>query len=163
MNEATWLLMQEILKRVTWPEALALDVGSFDINGTYRPLIEGRGWRYIGLDIQIGPNVDVMTEPFHYPFADKTFDIILSGAVMEHVTAIWNWVPELVRVLKLGGLLAIVTHWNFQEHRYPVDCWRILPDGMRYLFDLVGQLDNYIIKIANNTDIVGSAFRKWAE
>ena len=37
-----------------------LDVGSLDVNGTYRPLIEGRGWSYCGLDIRRGPNVDVV-------------------------------------------------------------------------------------------------------
>lgn len=81
---------------------------------------------------------------------------------MEHVEAIWRWVPELARVLRPGGLLAIVTHWQFPEHRYPVDCWRIMPDGMRYLFDETGCLDDYSIEIASQWDIAASAVKRGA-
>lgn len=145
-----------------WPTARArvLDVGSLDVNGSYRPLVTKRGWSYVGLDTRAGRNVDIVTEdPFHYPFEMGTFDVVISGSTMEHVTAIWRWVPELVRVLHPGGLLAIITHWQFPEHRYPVDCWRILPDGMRYLFDQAGQLERYDIRIVNGTDIAATAWK----
>lgn len=139
----------------------ALDVGAYDVNGTYRPLVEGSGWRYTGLDVAAGPNVDVVTaDPYKFPFDDGTFDVVLSGSTMEHVEAIWLWVPELARVLKPGGLLSIVTHWQFHEHRYPVDCWRIMPDGMRYLFDMTGCLGEYEIAIVSSWDIAGSAVKK---
>ncbi len=141
--------------------ARALDVGSFDVNGTYRPLVEGRGWEYVGLDVAAGPNVDVVaSEPYRFPFEAGAFDVVLSGSTMEHVEAIWRWVPELARVLKPGGLLAIVTHWQFMEHRYPVDCWRIMPDGMRFLFDQVGELEGYEIGIVSKWDIAGSAVKR---
>ncbi len=87
----------------------ALDVGAYDVNGTYRPLVEGSGWRYTGLDVAAGPNVDVVTaDPYKFPFDDGAFDVVLSGSTMEHVEAIWLWVPELARVLKPGGLLVLV-------------------------------------------------------
>lgn len=142
--------------------ARALDVGSFDVNGTYRPLVEGRGWEYVGLDVAAGPNVDVVaSDPYRFPFEAGAFDVVLSGSTMEHVEAIWLWVPELTRVLRPGGLLAIVTHWKFIEHRYPVDCWRIMPDGMRFLFDQTGELEGYEIGIVSKWDIVGSAVKRW--
>lgn len=135
-----------------------LDVGSLDVNGTYRPLIQGRDWQYTGLDVVAGPNVDVVADaPFCYPFEDGMFDVVISGSTMEHVTAVWRWLPELVRVVKPGGWLVIITHWQFKEHRYPVDCWRILPDGMTYLFDETGELADYDIRILNHTDILGMA------
>lgn len=140
------------------PGMLVLDVGSLDVNGTHRPLVEAQGGRYVGLDIVPGPNVDVVTEPFRYPFADATFDVVLSGSAMEHVTAIWRWVPELARVLKPSGQLVITTHTAWEEHRHPLDCWRIMPDGMRYLFDLTGVLEDYEIE-ADETDIVGTAIK----
>lgn len=138
----------------------ALDVGSYNVNGTYRPLVEGLGWGYVGLDTAAGPNVDVVTrDPYHFPYKAKMFDVVLSGSTMEHVEAIWKWIPELTRVLKVGGLLAIVTHWQFPEHRYPVDCWRIMPDGMRYLFDETGRLEAYEIGIVSQWDIAASAVK----
>jgi hypothetical protein len=33
---------------------------------------------------------------------------VISGSTMEHVARPWRWVPELVRILRPGGLLAIV-------------------------------------------------------
>ncbi len=152
--------MAEMLLRWELPAARVLDVGSYDVNGTYREMINALGWDYTGLDTQEGPNVDIAAaDPFHYPIEPDSFDVVISGQTMEHVTAIWLWIPELVRVLRPGGLLAIVTHWNHPLHRYPFDCWRIFPDGMRYLFDVSGRLRDYDVRIVNTSDIIGSAFK----
>jgi SAM-dependent methyltransferase len=152
--------MAGMLAKVAGDGLSVLDVGSYNVNGTFRPLIESRGWQYTGLDQVAGPNVDVVAvAPFVFPFVDDSFDVVISGSTMEHVTAIWRWIPELVRVLAPGGFLAIHTHWSFPEHRYPLDCFRILPDGMRYLFDETGKLENYEIRIANDIDIIGNAFK----
>lgn len=137
-----------------------LDVGSLDVNGSFRPLIEERSWHYTGLDIRDGRNVDVLADdPYHYPFEDNTFDVVITGSTMEHVEAIWLWVPELYRVLKHGGMLCLHTHWSYQEHRFPIDCWRILPDGMRFLLDFAGFVD-IDTRIANHMDIVAVAWRR---
>ena len=161
MHKESYELMNEMLGYVSASDSLnVLDVGSYNVNGTFRPLVENRGWHYTGVDTVAGPNVDVVTvNPFSFPFDDGTFDVVISGSTMEHVTAIWEWLPELVRVLRPGGFLAIHTHWKFPEHRYPVDCWRIMPDGMRYLFDMTAKLKDYRIRIANDMDIIGSAWK----
>jgi len=154
LHEAALAHMAEALDRYGAGYADALDVGSLDVNGTYRDLIESRGWQYTGLDTQPGANVDIVApEPFSYPVADASYDIVLSGSTAEHVTALWLWMPELVRCLRPGGLLAILTHWQFVEHRYPLDCWRIMPDGMAFLFDQSRQLTDYDIRIVSDTDI----------
>ena len=161
MHPESYALMDEMLRRTSCTSADVLDVGSYNVNGTFRPLVEQRGWNYTGLDTVAGPNVDIIAQdPFAFTFDDDAFDVVLSGSTMEHVTAIWRWVPELVRVLKPGGLLAIHTHWKFPEHRYPVDCWRIMPDGMRYLFDMTRWLHDYDIRIANDMDIIGTAWKR---
>lgn len=160
MHRESYALMLSMLTRCRFEQAAVLDVGSLDVNGNFRLPVEAKGWHYTGLDMVAGKNVDVVADdPFHYPFADGAFDVVMSGSTMEHVTAIWRWVPELVRLLRPGGFLAIHTHWQFKEHRYPLDCWRILPDGMRFLFDETGQLNGYDIRIANQWDIVASAFK----
>lgn len=162
MHPSAYQLMEVILPRATG-EGRLLDVGSYNVNGTYKPLAEERGWDYLGLDLVLGPNVDVVAEEFDYPFADNTFDAVISGSTMEHVTAIWRWVPELVRILKLGGPLVIITHWAYPVHPHPVDCWRIMPDGMRYLFDLTGGLEKYDVRITSEVDIFGMAYKKGAQ
>lgn len=156
-----------------WTGATAnvLDVGSFDVNGNFRGLITGHGWQYTGMDIAPGKNVDVVTpDPYRFPFEGATFDVVISGSTMEHVRAIWLWVAELVRVLKPGGLLAIHTHMAWVYHPHPYDCWRVMPDGMRYLFDLTGALERYgIEQIATKaypcvkTDILATAWKREAD
>lgn len=161
MHPESYELMREMLD--AGPQATGLDVldvGSLNVNGCFRGLVTVKGWQYTGLDVAAGPNVDIVTvDPFSYPFFSDSFDVVISGSTMEHVTAIWRWVPELVRVLKPGGYLAIHTHWQFKEHRYPLDCWRIMPDGMAFLFDETKQLERYNIRIANDMDIVATAWK----
>ena len=50
------------------------------------------------------------------PFADGTFDVVISSEVIEHVPEPHLAVRELVRVLKPGGVLALTTPnriWHF--------------------------------------------------
>lgn len=137
-----------------------LDVGSLDVNGSYRGLVEKRGWHYTGLDLTAGKNVDVVAEqPYAYPFADGSFDVVISGSTAEHVAMPWLWVPELARLLRPGGMLAIITHTSWMLHRFPCDYWRFMPDGLRLLFDLAGCLGRYDIHMYNATDIYGVAWK----
>jgi len=160
VHKGSYLEMQRILYQ--WPDAAVnlLDVGSYNVNGSYRPIAHTKGWQYTGLDIVPGKNVDVVSQdPYHYPFKDGEFDIVISGSVMEHVKCIWFWVPELVRLIRPGGMLAIITHTQWTYHPHPVDCWRIMPDGMRLLFDLTGKLEKYDIRMFCDTDISGVAWK----
>src|SRR2546423_10564137 len=49
-------------------EALViLDLGSQDINGCYRPLFASPPWKYVGVDLAPGPNVDVvLSDPYEW-------------------------------------------------------------------------------------------------
>jgi SAM-dependent methyltransferase len=161
MHDASKIVMTEMMG--AWPEKTAkvLDVGSLDINGTYRPLIEGLHFEYTGLDLQPGKNVDlVANSPYSFPVENDAYDIVISGSTMEHVELPWVWLPELVRVLRPGGMLAIVTHWHMRLHRYPKDYWRFMPDGIETLFNLTGQLEDYWIWMTSPTDVAGMAWKK---
>src|SRR5262245_45744626 len=151
--------MEVLLSRAPRAAKTVLDVGARDVNGTYRPLCLAYGWHYTGLDICDGPNVDAVPPPDAFPFDDNTFDVVISGSTMEHVEKPWLWIPELARVLKPGGLLAVLTHWSFPLHCYPVDTYRFMPDGMKVLFDEAGCLVEYEIAMVNEQDIVGSALK----
>ena len=111
-----------------------VDIGSYDVNGSYKPFFDAPGWRYTGVDLTTGPNVDVvLTSPYRLPFASHSQDVIVSGQAFEHVEFFWcSWL-EMVRVLKPGGHIILVAPSRGPEHRYPQDCWRFYPDGYRAL------------------------------
>jgi len=154
MHPEAYLQMGKLLDKWKWGKANVLDVGSYNVNGTYRGLVMDRGWKYTGIDIVPGPNVDVVvSNPYKFPYLDNVFDIVISGSTMEHVKAIWQWVPELARLVRPEGMLAIITHTQWMYHPHPVDCWRIMPDGAKYLFDLSGCLTGYEISMYCSTDI----------
>jgi hypothetical protein len=51
-----------------------LDVGSYDVNGTYKPLFNNFLWFYTGMDISPGPNVDIVG----WENVTDTYDVIVS-------------------------------------------------------------------------------------
>lgn len=112
----------------------AIDIGSYDVNGSYRTLFDQPGWDYTGVDLEAGPGVDVvLSSPYRLPFASRSADVVLSGQVFEHVEHFWMTWLEIQRVLKPGGLVFLIAPSRGPEHRYPQDCWRFYPDGYRAL------------------------------
>lgn len=119
-----------------------LDLGSQDVNGSYRPLFSNSSWNYLGLDMVTGNNVDiVLSTPYTWKeLASESADVVISGQAFEHIEYFWITMLEIARVLKPGGLCCILAPSSGSEHRYPVDCWRFYPDGMRSLAHFV-QMD----------------------
>ncbi len=113
-------------------DLLIADLGSYDVNGSYRSLFEHSSWQYLGLDISLGANVDIVLEdPYNWQTISSNFiDVIISGQAFEHIEFFWLTVLELSRVLKPGGLCCLIAPSSGPEHRYPVDCWRFYSDGM---------------------------------
>ncbi len=110
-----------------------LDVGSTEINACYRPLFERPQWEYVGIDLAPGRNVHiVLSHPYRWrEIATGSVDVVISGQVLEHAEYFWITALEMARVLKPGGLICLIAPSAGPEHRYPVDCWRFYPDGMR--------------------------------
>jgi SAM-dependent methyltransferase len=111
-----------------------VDIGSWDVNGSYKPLLSAPSWRYCGVDLADGPNVDVvMTSPYQLPMASHSVDVLVSGQAFEHIEYFWLTWLEICRVVKPGGLIFLIAPSRGPEHRYPQDCWRFYPDGFRAL------------------------------
>lgn len=117
------------------------DIGSYDVNGTHKPSVVQRGFSYVGVDVVEGPNVDLVVDPYHWPMPDDSCDHVISGSCLEHVEAPWLWVKELERCLKPGGTCIVLLPFIFPEHKFPVDYYRILPDGLRFLFTQWAKLE----------------------
>ena len=116
---------------------IVLDVGSYDVNGTYKCLIPENNV-YIGTDIAIGPNVDFVMSEFSIPLKDKSIDIVLCGQVLEHCRNPFKLIEEAYRIVKPGGHVFLVAPFIWPEHRFPLDCFRYLPDGMSSVLEFSG-------------------------
>ncbi len=127
-----------LAKKAGTPLAI-LDIGSYDVNASYRPLFSKPGWVYRGVDIAEGPNVDVVLKSvYDFPLETNSVDVIVSGQTFEHIEFFWLTWQEIVRIRKPGGHIILIAPSRGQEHRYPVDCWRFYPDGFRALGKLGG-------------------------
>lgn len=165
--ESYWLMNGFIYQYLSRDKGLKiLDVGACNVNGTHRPLfakINNPNWEYTGLDLEPGKNVDVVAKSeYDFGLDDESFDVVVSGNVAEHVKDVSLWIKEIARITKVGGLICIITPSRIDEHRFPVDCWRIMPDGLIYVFEVAG-LDIIKVAIDYNTSFrftVGVAKKK---
>lgn len=112
-----------------------LDLGSLDVTGSYRGYFEASSWRYCGIDMAAGKNVDmVLQDPYHWrEIKSASADVVVSGQAFEHIEFFWLTMLEIARVLKPEGLCCLIAPSGGFEHRYPVDCWRFYPDGFAAL------------------------------
>ena len=117
---------------------VVFDIGAQDVNPqplNYRQIFESANWRYVGVDMAAGPNVDlVLADPYRWSAVeDGSVDVIVTGQAFEHIEFFWVTMEEMARVLKPEGLIFLIAPSTGPEHRYPVDCWRFYPDGMTAL------------------------------
>lgn len=113
-----------------------LDVGSLDINGNPRTEFENRGYKYIGSDMQSGPNVDVVVNghDLSTQFSEE-FDIVFCVDTLEHDDAFWLTMEEVWKVLRPGGYLILgMPGRAHYEHRHPYDYWRFMNDAYTQVF-----------------------------
>jgi SAM-dependent methyltransferase len=116
-----------------------MDIGSYDVNGSYKQFFDAPGWAYTGVDLAAGPNVDVvLSSPYRLPFQSHSVDVIVSGQAFEHIEFFWLTWLEMTRILKPGGLIFLVAPSRGPEHSYPQDCWRFYPDGYSALASFGG-------------------------
>jgi SAM-dependent methyltransferase len=116
------------------------DLGCTAIGGSYREIFAGEKWKYMGLDLAEGDNVDlVLSDPYNWLEIDsESVDVLVSGQAFEHIEYFWKTMGEIARVLKPEGLCCIIAPSGGPEHKYPVDCWRFYPDGFRALARYAG-------------------------
>ena len=87
-------------------ELSLLDLGCAD--NFLEPAVQAEDWKYIGLDY-----CDVDFEIEKFPIETSSIDIAISLAVIEHLKSPENFLSEIFRCLKPGGLVYLSTP-NFQ-------------------------------------------------
>lgn len=115
-----------------------IEVGSYDVNGSLRPILESWGpAEYIGVDIQKGPGVDIVcnAEKLVEKFGRERFDVVLSTELLEHAR---NWktvISNIKNVCAPNGLIVVTTRsYGFGYHAFPHDFWRYEVDDIKHIF-----------------------------
>jgi SAM-dependent methyltransferase len=115
-----------------------LEVGSYDVNGSVRPLaMRYNPASYVGIDMRPGPGVDLAINATNIKahFGDGSFDVVICTELLEHAEDWRAVINNLKDVLKPGGLLLLTTRsWGFPLHEYPGDFWRFEVSDMHMIF-----------------------------
>lgn len=116
-------LLQELLARSPGP---ILDAGA-GLRPDYRDDV-------VNLEILPYPTTDVISSAESLPFADATFDLVISVAVLEHVRDPFAAARELERVLRPGGRVFAAVPFLQPYHAYPNHYYNMTAGGLKNLF-----------------------------
>ena len=114
------------LPKELWTGKRVLEVGSCNVNGSVRSIIQPSAKEYIGVDIVQGPGVDIKLDATELQgfWNTESFDIVVSTEMLEHAE---NWVfalDNMKSMVKPGGFLILTTRsYGFPFHN-PPDHWR---------------------------------------
>lgn len=132
------------------PGMKILEIGPYGSPSAYQVIVNDNSIEWNTLNLanstldEMG-NRDKLTiitnNPYHYPVTENSYDIVLSGNVMEHVQDIIKWFAELKRIVKPGGYIIVVMPLSWPYHEAPVDCWRIYPEGFKSILTTHGLSD----------------------
>lgn len=115
-----------------------IEVGSLDVNGSLKPLIESYNPKeYMGVDIVKGRGVDKIcrVENLVGEMGQNSFDVVISTELLEHVKDWKKAISNIKNICKEGGLILITTRSiGFPYHAYPYDFWRFEVSDMENIF-----------------------------
>jgi SAM-dependent methyltransferase len=90
--------------------------------------------RYVGFDLNPGPNVDVAGDAHELSsHFSEPFDAIYAISTVEHLAMPWRFAVEANAALRDGGLLFLATHHVWPLHSLPWDFWRFSPAAFEVL------------------------------
>lgn len=114
-----------------------LEIGSREVTGKSDFRSKLKNAEYVGFDIYPGDNVDVVGDAHRlstYFDNSQKFDIIFSCACFEHFAMPWIVAVEIARMLKVGGLVFIITHFSFSSHERPWHFFQFSDMALKALF-----------------------------
>jgi SAM-dependent methyltransferase len=91
---------------------------------------------YLGSDIEDGIDVDIVADVHRLTevVGEKQFDVIISCSTFEHFKYPHLAAHQIMKALKIGGVLFIQTHQTYVLHAYPYDYFRFSREALAGLF-----------------------------
>ncbi len=127
-NVSSWgydPIATDVIKRCA--NGWVLDAGS-GLKETTEPNV-------VNLEIVNYPTTDVLAVGESLPFADQSFDGVLSLCVLEHVRDPFRCAAELARVVRPGGAIYAAVPFLQPYHGYPHHYYNMTDAGLRNLFE----------------------------
>lgn len=118
------------------PGLRILEIGSREVTGASVARQRFAAATYVGFDFYAGPNVDVVGDAHRLSsyFDDQKFDLIYSSAVFEHLAMPWVVATEIAKLLNVGGLVFVETHFSYSSHERPWHFFQFSDMGLKALF-----------------------------
>lgn len=111
-----------------------LEVGSREVTGVSHARQRFSKAHYVGFDYYPGPNVDVVGDAHKLSqYFNEQFDVIYSSAVFEHFAMPWL-ATEIAKLLKVGGIVFVETHFSFSTHERPWHFFHYSDMALKTLF-----------------------------
>ncbi len=113
-----------------------LEIGSREVTGKSEARTKFSNADYVGFDYYSGPNVDVVGDAHKLSqyFCNDEFDIVYSSAVFEHFAMPWVVSTEIAKILKIGGIVFVETHFSYGSHERPWHFFQFSDMALRVLF-----------------------------
>jgi SAM-dependent methyltransferase len=139
--------MSEMLDELP-PFERVLEIGSYDVNGSVRPLFGECD--YTGIDVRGGPGVDVVADGAKYE-ADEPLDAVVCCEVLEHAENAADIVANAYRLLKRRGYFLAtmagperVPHSNDGHANLGDEYYRnVAPDTLREWLEPFAEVELY--------------------
>lgn len=119
------------------PGLRVLEIGSREVTGISHAREGFSMADYIGFDYYAGRNVDVVGDAHrlssYFPPGER-FDLIYSSACFEHFAMPWLVAVEISKLLNVGGLVFVETHFSFSSHERPWHFFQFSDMALKVLF-----------------------------
>jgi len=139
MHENSKLLFTQFAKEYFCPGLRVLEIGPDSCPSSYQAAVGGNNVEWHTLDLSESSEMTYSaTTEYSFPISDSSYDVVLSGQVLEHVRKPWIWIKEVARVCREGGIVVTISPVSWPYHEAPVDCWRAYPEGMKALYEDAG-------------------------
>ncbi len=141
MHRNSKLLFERYALSFFTPRTRVLEIGPDAQPSSYRTLVQTQPASWDTLDLDERTDIPLTfraTSEYSFPIPKDSYDVVVSGQVIEHVRKIWRWMPEVARVCRPGGVVVTINPLSWSYHPAPVDCWRIYPEGMCALCEDAG-------------------------
>jgi len=130
MHDTAYIAARAFAENYGAPGKVVIDIGGKNVNGSMRKYFEGLGMKFICIDMDKHPSVDIIVQPgSNLPFETGSIDLIISTSCFEHDPCFWLTFKEMTRVVKSDGYIYVNAPSNGTYHCFPGDNWRFYSDA----------------------------------